>query len=71
MMVIPAFSSTHGFGDFHIMDVSPATNGIVNQMPLLGLGVHPCCFVLVSFSEERVIGIVRSFVLIDLEVFGH
>ena len=53
MMVIPAFSSTHGFGDLHIMDVSPATNGIVSQMALLGSGVHSCCFVLVSLCEER------------------
>ena len=50
MIVGPAFS----FGDLHIMDVSPTTNGIVNQMPLLGSGVHPCCFALVSLSEEHV-----------------
>ena len=50
MIVGPVFS----FGDLHIMDVSPATNGIVDQMPLLGSGVHPCCFALVSLPEELV-----------------
>ena len=53
-MAGPAFSSMHGFGDLHIVDVSPATNGIVSQMTLLGLAVHPCCLVLVSLSEEYV-----------------
>ena len=41
-------------GDSDVTDVSAATDGIVNQMPLFRSGVHPCCLVLICLTEQCV-----------------
>ena len=43
-------------GDCDVTDVSSATDGIVNQMPLhsFDLGLHPCCLALICLTEQCV-----------------
>ena len=43
---------SHRSGDSDVTDVSAATDGIVNQIPLFRSGVHPCCFVLICLTEQ-------------------
>ena len=53
-VVSPTLCPSHRSGDSDVTDVSAATDGIVNQMPLFRSGVHPCCLVLVYLMEQRV-----------------
>ena len=47
---LPSYCS----GDADVMDVSEATDGIVNQMPLFRSRVHLCCLVLICLTEQCV-----------------
>ena len=51
-MVSPTLCPPHRSGDSDVTDVSAATDGIVNQMPLFRSGVHPCCLVHVVMPKR-------------------
>ena len=51
---LPPPPSTHRSGGSDVTDVSAATDGIVNQMPLFRSGVHPCCLVHMCLTEQCV-----------------
>ena len=53
-VVSPKLCPPHRSGDSDVTDVSAATDGIVNQMPLFRSGVHPCCLVLICLTEQCV-----------------
>ena len=53
-VVSPTHCPPHRSGDSDVTDVSAATDGIVNQMPLFRSGVHPCCLVLICLTEQCV-----------------
>ena len=44
----------HRSGDSDVTDISAATDGIDNQMPLFRSGVHLCCLVLICLIEQCV-----------------
>ena len=49
-VISPKLSFFYGSNDLEITDVLPMGDNIVNQMPLLRLGVHLCGLVLVCQS---------------------
>ena len=51
-MVSPTLCPQHRSVDSNATDVSAATDGIVNQMPLFRSGVYPCCLVLICLTEQ-------------------
>ena len=53
-VICPTLHFLHDSSYYDIMDVQPAGDEIVNQMPLLGPGVHPHGLLLVHQSEEYV-----------------
>ena len=54
LVISPSLCSFHGCSDHDIMEVLPMADDIVNQMPLLGPGMHSCSPLLVCQSEECV-----------------
>ena len=53
-VISPAFSTTHGLSDPKILQISPSCNDIVDQMPVLRLGMHPWCLVAGTQVKECV-----------------
>ena len=53
-VVSPTLCPPHRSGDSDVTDVSAATDGIFNQMPLFRSGVHPCCLALICLTEQCV-----------------
>ena len=50
-VISPTLSATHHSGDLNVLEVDRFDKNVAYQMPMLGPGVHPCCFMFVLQLE--------------------
>ncbi len=55
MVVCPTVSATHCLSHSHILSVLCSDNDVVDEMPVLGVRLHPRCLV-ASWKAERGVG---------------
>ena len=53
-MISGALCPTHGSSNLHLIQVTAPDNDVVNEVPVLGNGIHPRSLVHVSELEESV-----------------
>jgi len=53
-MVCSALSPTHDPGKQYIMPIGSTNQDVIQQMPVLGSGVHPCSLKLVPLLEDGI-----------------
>ena len=53
-MICRALYPTHGSSNLHFFQVTAPDNDVVNEVPVLGPGMHPRSFVHVTELEESV-----------------
>ena len=53
-MTSPTVCTTHQFGDCYVLLVFLPSDNVIQQMPVFGAKMHPCCHVTMGQPEDQV-----------------